>query len=50
MPFLAYLFRYADNRTNKAEVDKIATAFRTMSNEFSVIPRTTPLLSAKHAP
>ena len=48
--FLAYLFRYADNRTDKDEVEKIATAFRTMSNEFSTMPRTTPLLSAEPAP
>ena len=50
VPFLAYLFRYADNPTDKDEVEKIATAFRTMSNEFSTMQRTTPLLSAKHAP
>ena len=50
VPFLAYLFRLADNRTDKSEVEKIATAFRTMSNEFSTMPRTTPLISAEPAP
>ena len=50
VPFLAYLFRLADNRTDKSEVEKIATAFRTMSNQFSTMPRSTPLLSAKPAP
>ena len=50
MPFLAYLFRYADTRTDKPEVEKIATAFRTMSNVFSTMQCTGPLLSASHAP
>ena len=49
VPFLDYLFRYADNRTEKTEAEKIATGFRTMSNEFSRMQRSTTLLSVKHA-
>ena len=55
IPFLAFLYRYAEERKTDAQVEKVMAKFRTISAELSrsstgMERRCRVLLSTKHAP